>query len=131
MKRKLSFIVILLVFILPVTLYAVFKAPYNDGAITASEGKPIVLEFSTPLCSECQKLNKVLDKVEPKYAGKITFQKINASLPDEDVIAKVEKYNVKLVPTMVFINRAGNTVAVREGSMQAKVLTSQLDELLK
>ena len=60
MKEKLSLLVIALILILPVTFYAIFKAPENNGALEAAVGKPIVLEFSSPMCSECQKLKKVL-----------------------------------------------------------------------
>ena len=102
-----------------------------SGGLKAASGQPMVLEFSSSLCSECQKLKKVLDKVEPKYEDKISFQKINAGVMDEDTLEKIQKYEVKVVPTTVFIDKDGKTVVKKEGSMQEETLCKHLDELLK
>lgn len=131
MKSKLSLILMLLILILPVTFYALFKSPATSGGLKAASGQPMVLEFSSSLCSECQKLKKVLDKVEPKYEDKISFQKINAGVMDEDTLEKIQKYEVKVVPTTVFINKDGETIVKKEGSMAEETLCKHLDELLK
>lgn len=131
MKEKISLFVITLILVVPIVLYSVFKTPSNNGALEAASGKPIVIEFSSPLCSECQKLKKVLDTVEPKYSRKITFQKINAATMDSYTLSKVKKYDVKVVPTTIFINKRGEVIARKEGSMPKENLTSYLDELLK
>ncbi len=131
MKQKLSLVAITLILVLPIVFYALFKAPENSGALEAAAGKPIVLEFSSPMCSECLKLKKVLDVVEPQYKRKITFQKINAAMMDRETVEKVRKYNVKVVPTTIFIDKEGNTVAKKEGAMTKEVFVSQLEELLK
>lgn len=131
MKSKLSLIIMLLILILPVTFYAIFKSPAISGELQAASGQPIVLEFSSALCSECKKLKKVLDKIEPKYEDKISFQKINAGMMNEETLEKIQKYNVKVVPTTVFIDKNGKTVARKEGSMQEETLCKHLDELLK
>ena len=88
MKQKISLYVIALIMILPIALYAVFKTPQDSIAIAAT-GKPTVVEFSSPLCSECQKLKKVLDIVEPKYSNKISFQKINTARMDRKTMKEV------------------------------------------
>ena len=102
MKSKLSLILMLLILILPVTFYALFKSPAMSGGLKAASGQPMVLEFSSSLCSECQKLKKVLDKVEPKYEDKISFQKINAGVMDEDTLEKIQKYEVKVDTDSLF-----------------------------
>ena len=131
MKQKISLFIIALILILPVTLYTVFKAPLNHGALNAADGKPIVLEFSTPLCSECLKLKRVLDTVEPNYQDKISFQKINAGMMTDDTMEKVQKYNVRVVPTTIFLDKKGKIVARKEGSMPETIFSAYLDELLK
>ena len=131
MKQKISLVVITLILILPITFYALFKAPSMSGALVAAEGKPIVLEFSSPMCSECIKLDKVLQTVEPKYENKISFQKINAALMDDAAKEKVQKYDVKVVPTTIFIDEKGQTIAKKEGYMTKNVMVSHLEELLK
>ena len=112
-------------------MYAFFKAPSANSALEAAVGKPLVLEFSSPMCSECMKLKKVLDIVEPNYKDRVSFQKINATLPNEDVSEKIEKYNITLVPTTVFINTEGKIVGKKEGYMDEKTLITHLEELVK
>ncbi len=131
MKQKLSLLVIALILILPVTFYAIFKAPYSNGALEAAEGKPIVLEFSSPMCSECVKLKKVMDDIEPRYDRKITFQKINAAMMTEDTAQKIKKYDVNVVPTTIFIDEKGKTILKKEGFMPKETVVTHLEELLK
>ena len=50
---------------------------------------------------------------------------------DEDTLEKIQKYEVKVVPTTVFIDKDGKTVVKKEGSMQEETLCKHLDELLK
>ena len=131
MKQKISLLVITLIMILPLAIYAIFKAPQDSSAIAASSGKPVVMEFSSPMCSECMTLNKILDVVEPKYSGKIVFNKINAAKMDRATMKQVQKYEVKVVPTMVFIDCDGNVVSKTEGSISKEALTGRLDALIK
>ena len=130
MKQKISLFVMTLILVLPMALYAIFKTPQDSIAIAAT-GKPAVVEFSSQLCSECQKLKKVLDVVEPKYSNKISFQKINTGRIDRKTAKEIEKYEVKVVPTLIFLDKDGNTVYKTEGSMSQEVLCSYLDRLIK
>ena len=75
MKAKLSLFICALILILPIACYAIFKAPATNAAQSMGN-KPVMMIFSTPLCSECQKLHKVLDVVEPQYQDKIYFMEI-------------------------------------------------------
>ncbi|MCR4880670.1 MAG: thioredoxin family protein [bacterium] len=130
MKQRISLFVVTIIMILPLALYAIFKAPADSAAIAAS-GKPVVVEFSSPMCSECLKLKKVLDVVEPKYSGKIIFKKINAAQMNRTTMKQVQKYEVKVVPTLVFLDKDGNTLFKTEGAMPQEVLTERLDTILK
>ena len=131
MKQKISLVVITLIMILPIALYAVFKAPKDSAAVAASSDKPVVLEFSSPMCSECMKLKKVFDVVEPRYSKKVAFRKINATKMDKETLKLVRQYNVVVVPTTVFITKSGNTYARVEGSMIQEKVEKTLDEILK
>ena len=131
MKQKLSLVAITLILVLPIMFYAVFKAPQNSGALEAAAGKPMVIEFSSPMCAECQRLKKVLEVVEPQYKRKITFQNINAAMMDSDTAEKIKKYNVKVVPTTVFISKEGKVLDKKEGTISKEVFVSKLEELLK
>ena len=130
MKQKISLIVMTLILIVPVALYAIFKTPQDSVAIAAT-GKPTVVEFTSPLCSECQKLTKVFDKVKSKYSSKITFTKVNTARMDRKVMKNIEKYDIKVVPTLIFLDKDGNTVSKTEGSMPEEMLCDYLDRLIQ
>ena len=131
MKQKISLFVMTLILVLPMAFYAIFKAPQDSAALAASSGKPTVIEFSSPLCSECQKLKKVLDVVEPKYSHKIIFNKINAARMDRNTMKAVEQYQVNVVPTTIFLDKNGNMVGRAEGAVAQEDLCEYLDNLLK
>ena len=60
MKEKLNLLVIMLILILPITFYALFKIPSNSNiAQAATKNKPTVTIFSSAMCMECKKLKKV------------------------------------------------------------------------
>ena len=131
MNNKLNFLVIALIMILPVMLYTFFKAPnQNSIAIQAAAGKPMVIEFSSPMCGECKKLAQVLTTVEPKYQDKVVFEKISITSNSPEVQEKVQKYHVNVVPTMIFIDKKGNTVKKTEGSMPENELQKDLESLI-
>ena len=130
MNNKLNFLIIALIMILPVMLYTIFKAPnQNSFAIHAAAGKPMVIKFSSPMCGECKKLDKVLDVVEPKYHDKVIFEKISITSNSPEVQEKVQKYHVNVVPTMIFIDKKGNTVKKIEGSLSESELQKDLESL--
>jgi thioredoxin-like negative regulator of GroEL len=131
MNNKLNFLIIALIMILPVMLYTVFKAPHqNSIALQAASGKPMVIKFSSPMCGECKELEKVLAVVEPKYEDKVIFEKISITSNSKEVQEKVKKYHVNVVPTMIFIDKKGNTVKKIEGSLPASELQKDLESLV-
>ena len=130
MKQKISLIVATLIMILPLAVYAVFKAPKDSAALASVKDMPVVMEFSSPMCSECMKLKKILEIVEPNYENKIFFKKINAVKMDKETQKLVKKYNVVVVPTTVFIEKNGNVLARTEGAIHQKTFEYYLDKLL-
>ena len=132
MKTKLSLLAIIMILVLPVTVYSLLKSPSNmNTAVMAATQKPTVLEFSAPLCSECLKLQKVLNEVEPKYKKHIVFHKINTSSCSKEESKEMKKYNIRVVPTMIFLDKNGKFVMKTEGSMSKDKLVEYLDKLEK
>ena len=62
---------------------------------------------------------------------KISFQKVNAAMIDAAAQEKIKKYNVKSVPTIVFIDKEGKMIAQEVGAMSEETLVLHLEELLK
>ena len=67
--------------------------------------------LSTKTCPACSQMEKVFGEIKAKYSGKITTAHI--FLEDNPDIAK--KYNVRYVPTLIFRDASGKTVAQEVG----------------
>ncbi len=127
-----NWIIALAILIIPMVTYFVLdktqasKAAFEAQA-TQNMSKPVVMKFSSPMCLDCKKLEGVISEVMPKYADKITYQKINAQSNDSASASLIKKYNVTLVPTMVFVKKDGTVYKRTEGYMPK----SELEKIIK
>lgn len=130
MRKNL--IIILLILILPIFAYIVLDKTKGKDVIQVAQAgnKPMVMIFSSPMCSDCQKMKKVIVVVEPSYKDKIDFVKIDASSSEPNVQALIKKHNVYLVPTMVFLDKTGKQKFRTEGSMPRPDFESKLKAIL-
>jgi len=128
---KKNIIWILVIFLVPLAVYFGLTreelSPLPAIAATGDE----VIKFSSPMCYECQELEKVMQEVCPKYNDKISIRKIDVSKRDKNVQALIKEYDVKLVPTTVFKNQDGRITRRIEGTMQPKILENYLVELVE
>ncbi len=121
---------ILLIFLVPLALYfGLTREKLTTLPAVASSGDEII-KFSSPMCYECQELDKVIEEVFPKYNDKISLRKIDVTKRDKNVQALIKEYNVTLVPTTVFKNQDGKITRRIEGSMQPKILENYMVELI-
>ena len=72
---------------------------------------PKLKMLSTKTCAACVQMNKVLKKIDSNYAGKIATQHVYL----EDHPEEARKYNVRYVPTLIFIDAKGNEFATEIG----------------
>lgn len=135
MSRKTSLVIILLVFALPVLLYYAIKSPNKEtnsmSALAEAANKPKVLHFSQTMCSECRKLEGYYGPIKQKYQGKVVFVDIDVASGTPESQALMQKYNVRVVPTLVFINKNGQVVKVTEGAIPKEELEGYLDSICK
>ena len=82
------------------------------------------------MCLDCKKLGEVMKQVYPKYSSKITLTEIKVQDDTEYTRQQVQKYNVTLVPTMIFINAKGKKVARFEGFLDKNQLEKQMKDLI-
>ena len=121
---------ILLIFLIPLAAYwGLSRNELTAPPSIASEGD-MIIKFSSPMCYECQELEKVFEKVYPKYEKDITLKKIDVTMRDKNCEELIQKYEVKLVPTTVFRNQDGKITRRIEGSMESKTLENYLKELI-
>ncbi len=126
---KKNVVWILLIFLVPLALYWGLTRQEASLPAVAATGHEII-KFSSPMCFECQELEKVMDEVFPKYNDKITLRKIDVTKRDKNVQALIKEYDVKLVPTTVFKRKDGKITRCIEGTMQPKILENYMVELI-
>lgn len=133
-----NWIILSLIFIMPLALYAYFDAKAqnemmckveNNSADTFAKAK--IIKFSSPMCSECKEATIEIDKALKNYNDKVIVEEINVS----DNVGKgleynraaIKKFKISLVPTMIFIDKSGNIVKKQEGMMKSEEIKEVLD----
>ena len=122
-------IIILAIFLVPLAVYfGLTRDKLTTLPTVASSGAEII-KFSSPMCYECQELEKIFDEVFPKYNKDITLKKIDVTQKNNETRELIKKYEVKLVPTTVFKDETGKVTRRIEGSMQPQILENYLKEI--
>ena len=130
-----NWIIALAILIIPVVTYFVLdktnspKAAFEAQA-QSSYSKPLVIKFSSPMCLDCKKLEGVTTVVMPKYADKVVYQKYTTQTNDKNTNAMIKKYNVTLVPTMIFVQKDGKIFKRTEGYMTEMELENIIKGLI-
>lgn len=121
---------ILLIFLIPLAVYwGLTREQLTSMPAIAVTGDEVI-KFSSPMCSECQDLEKVFEEVFPKYNDKVSLTRVDVSKQDKNCKALIKEYKVTLVPTTVFKNQDGRITRRIEGTMQSKILDNYLVELI-
>ena len=127
---KKNVIWILLIFLVPLCAYwGLTRNTLTTPPSIAAEGD-MIIKFASPMCYECQELDKVFNDIFPKYSKNITLKKIDVTNRNKECEALIKEYNVQLVPTTIFKNQDGTVTRRVEGSMQPIVLENYLKELI-
>ena len=75
-----------------------------NGSNWKFEGnKPAVIDFYASWCGPCKAMSPIIDELAGEYEGKVDIYKINVE--DEQELASL--FNVRSIPTLVFINTDG------------------------
>ncbi len=133
-----NWIIVLLIFILPLSLYAYLDAKAQNDAMCKIEGnkevknpKAKIIKFSSPMCSECKEVAVEMDKAMQNYKDSVIVEEINVveNVGKEGKYNKeaIKKYNIVLVPTLIFLDKQGNIVKKQEGLMKSNEITEVLD----
>jgi thiol-disulfide isomerase/thioredoxin len=126
-----NFAIVALIFLVPLVVYWTASKDKNVGLLpTIAFSGPEIIKFSSPMCYECQELDKIFEEVYPGFANKISLRKINVTTDDKSTKELIKKYEVKLVPTCIFKNEDGNVIRKTEGNIQPKILENYMKELL-
>lgn len=131
MKKNL--LIISLIFIVPV--FAYFILSNNNTSVaqktsSAAVKTPMIIKFTSAMCIDCKRLGEVIKEVCPKYEDKLIMENVMVESNDKDVIQKIKKHNVVLVPTLIFIDSKGKVVKKTEGYMDKDTFEKYVKELI-
>ncbi len=140
MKKNL--IIVALVLIVPLVAFWILSNTNSTTAQTNPEiqqtnqfvnevaiGKPKILKFTSTMCLDCQTMNKLFKEVYPKYQDKIVLTEISVQDGKAFTNEQIKKYNITLVPTMIFLDSNNNQIQRIEGAIEKEVLENYLKEL--
>ncbi len=126
-----NIITILLIFLVPLFAYWTLTKDKSVSTLpTAAFSGPQIIKFSSPMCYECQELEKIFEEVYPNYANKVTLRKIDVTSRDKETKKLIKEYKIKLVPTCVFIDGNGHVTRQAEGAIQPRILENYIREQL-
>jgi thiol:disulfide interchange protein len=127
MKKNL--IVVLLIFLIPIALYALLGHLSNSDMASADtkNSRPQIVKFTSTMCLDCQTMTKIMKELYPQYKDRIDLVEINVQDGNKKNDSWIKKYNVTLVPTIILINSSGNEVKRIEGAIEK----DKMDECLK
>ena len=126
---KMNNLWILAILVLPLAIYAFLgsRGSVSSDISVANGVKSKMVMITSTMCGECVKMKKVLGQVEPSYSNDIVFERFDAG--SSAAKPYVEKYNIQLVPTMLFFQKDGKLYKRIEGSIPQSELEKYLKEL--
>lgn len=128
MNKNVS--IILAILILPICFYYYLDKTQSVLANKVNSTRPKIIKFSSDMCSECQKMEKTVNQVYPKYSGKIELINIPVQKQTKYNLELIKQYKVTLVPTIIFKKSNGQTMAKIEGAMSNNEFEQYLKRLL-
>ena len=125
-----NFSIITLIFVVPLVAYMILSKPDVSLANkVVDSNKPQIIKFTSLMCLDCKKLDKVMKEIYPNYSNKITLIEVQVQNEDDYTKKQIQKYNVTLVPTLVFIDSKGKKISKTEGFVEKIQLEKYMKEL--
>ncbi len=99
----------------------------NDSDFESATQKGItIVDFWAEWCMPCKALAPVFEQVAGKYAGKVTFAKVNV----DESPNTASKFRIMSIPTLLLF-KDGKIVDQITGLVPAKKIEMALDKVLK
>lgn len=91
----------------------------------APNSTPLVVDFYSPSCGPCRRLNPEFKTISEKYSGKIRFLKVNAAQFTE----LASSYNIYGVPTLLVFDKSGKLIQRGTGLDEIHAIFKKLDSI--
>ncbi|MGE5297324.1 MAG: thioredoxin family protein, partial [Solirubrobacterales bacterium] len=86
---------------------------------------PRLVDLGRETCIPCKMMIPVLAQLREEYAGRLSVEFVNT----EENPAEADKYNIKLIPTQVFIDASGKELFRHEGFFSKEDIVAKWKEL--
>ncbi len=90
-----------------------------------SEPLPRLIDFGAGSCATCKMMNVILEDLAGEYNGRLIIQLID-TLEDK---AKAEQYEIRMIPTQIFLDAEGNELFRHEGFISKEDILAKWVEL--
>ena len=87
---------------------------------------PTMLEFRTETWPACKQMESVIEEATNSYGSKANIVVIK--LENQDNYPLANEHSVRVVPTMVFLDKDENPISKIEGAMSIEEIEEQLKE---
>lgn len=127
-----NWIIVLLVFAIPLGLYAYLESNSLDARAKEQQtavnntGKARVIKFYSPMCSDCKKISGEMAGVIEDYKDAVTFEEVNVSEQTDKNKTLIKKYKITLVPTLIFETKDGKNFKKVEGFIEDDEIESNI-----
>jgi len=133
-----NWIIVALIFTIPLCLYGILDAnAQSDKMCKLINGqeqisKAKIIKFSSPMCSECVETAKEVKRALENHANDVILEEVNvleSGKAAKQSKALIKKYDVSLVPTLVFVDKEGKIVKKQEGLMKSDEIVELIEEI--
>ncbi len=91
--------------------------------IPAKSGRPCIAAFVSKKAKSYVEADKVLSTLSPRLKGNVDFVRINT----DAFPSQAQRWRLRMVPTLVFLDKNGKEAARIEGMFTQKEILSQLE----
>ena len=119
-KRFLASVLLMLA-IAPCLAHGAPASP-DPADLARDAGKPVIADFGLGLCKQCKQQTATLKEVEATYGDRVVVRMVMVNKEQ----ALVERYQVELIPTLVFFDPAGKEAFRKVGPLPYKEIRDQL-----
>ncbi len=124
MNKNLT--IILMIFIIPLIGYFCLSQRSASNVTVATTTRPQLIKFTSNMCSECRRVEPVVNAVVKKHQDTVQYIAIPVQVNNKYNNEMMSKYNVTLVPTIIILDKDKHVVKRIEGYVDAKTLDGYL-----
>lgn len=122
---RLAFLLVAFGFFAALPLRASAASEDELVSLAKSSRKAVIADFGMGLCQQCKKQTATLEKIRKTYGEKVIIRMVNVG-KDIDL---TNRYEVKWIPTLVFIDSKGKIVLKKVGPLGYEEIRRQLTRM--